>query len=779
MNQTIKPSADMPRVWQIVGPALLAALFFFAVCLNAAATVKMEAVLLILLTLSSVFLFYARMRERIKPPVLALALVVLLNGVSTLYAFSPKLAMYEFVKILTSFCLAMLLLAFSGGRDPGRQTAAVLSGCCAVAGLVSIDLLSTRWISTAVLSFLGQFTQDYANLSVVEEGVRMTSLFMNPNVFAGCIGLGVLLSLGLASTAEKPWERVVHLVCLSVSSLAFVLAFSMGACVMIVPAFLIFLALEKKERRAGLLIVMVETLVVTMLAAFPSSMTGLNAWEGVQPVPLLCTVGSAALLCALDLLLGKKLAEKLNRHGRMVIFLTAAILAGLLAFLTAAFLLTGGATLQPGQALRRAAYPEPGNWTITAEADGPLTVKVESQNRADTMMHTSTVLYDGPLSEAAFTVPEDSLVVYFNFTAGEQEVRLERADCSGERGSVGIPLRYKLLPGFIANRLQGLFANENAIQRLVFFSDGMKIFRRSPVVGLGLGAFENGVKSVQSFYYQTKYVHNHYIQALVDTGILGLLLFLGLLAVSGGAVWFARREGTILAPSLGAALAFMAGHCAVEVDFSHFSYLPIAFGVFAAINLSCGSALPVPGWARARKVQGGLLLGISALLVIFGVLLNNNMRAQSLAYETDSMSDLAEAARLDPFEWADHMLTYVMRAPDHSEDEAVQQQAEEFAARLETVNSNILPVYLAEYYLYTGNLEHAFAMLEKFVDYVAADASAWQRVFGLLQRYEADGEYFREGVSHLAGLLETWNAENMGTITLDGEMEAFIARMRS
>ena len=249
-------------------------------------------------------------------------------------------------------------------------------------------------------------------------------------------------------------------------------------------------------------------------------------------------------------------------------------------------------------------------------------------------------------------------------------------------------------------------------------------------------------------------------------------------ATNGFIRWPFVYEGLMIGV-LGAALAFMAGHCAVEVDFSHFSYLPIAFGVFAAINLSCGSALPVPGWARARKVQGGLLLGISALLVIFGVLLNNNMRAQSLAYETDSMSDLAEAARLDPFEWADHMLTYVMRAPDHSEDEAVQQQAEEFAARLETVNSNILPVYLAEYYLYTGNLEHAFAMLEKFVDYVAADASAWQRVFGLLQRYEADGEYFREGVSHLAGLLETWNAENMGTITLDGEMEAFIARMRS
>lgn len=765
----------MPRVWQIVGPALLAALFFFAVCLNAAATVKMEAVLLILLTLSSVFLFYARMRERIKPPVLALALVVLLNGVSTLYAFSPKLAMYEFVKILTSFCLAMLLLAFSGGRDPGRQTAAVLSGCCAVAGLVSIDLLSTRWISTAVLSFLGQFTQDYANLSVVEEGVRMTSLFMNPNVFAGCIGLGVLLSLGLASTAEKPWERVVHLVCLSVSSLAFVLAFSMGACVMIVPAFLIFLALEKKERRAGLLIVMVETLVVTMLAAFPSSMTGLNAWEGVQPVPLLCTVGSAALLCALDLLLGKKLAEKLNRHGRMVIFLTAAILAGLLAFLTAAFLLTGGATLQPGQALRRAAYPEPGNWTITAEADGPLTVKVESQNRADTMMHTSTELYRGPLSQAAFTVPEDSLVVYFTFTAGEA-VRLEAAGFTGEGGSGSLPLGYRLLPDFAANRLQGLLANQNAIQRLVFFEDGLKLFRRSPLIGLGLGAFENARRSVQPFCYVTRYVHNHYIQTLLETGMAGFVLLLGLFAVPAAAVWRGRRQGEALAPALGAALVFMAGHAMVEVVFSYYAYLPIAFGVFAVISLCC--PLPAP-FLEKRGVRGGLLLGASALLVVFGILLNCNMIARSMAQDTEDLSVLSRAAQLDRFEWAEYMLAYVDHAAQQDVTPEERRQADAYADRLSQLDSNTVPLHLAGYYLRTGRLEQGLAMAEKYVRYTASDSACWQRAFGLLSMYETEDPLFREAVVHMAELMETWNEEHMGEIVLDENAAALIARMRS
>lgn len=151
------------------------------------------------------------------------------------------------------------------------------------------------------------------------------------------------------------------------------------------------------------------------------------------------------------------------------------------------------------------------------QAGGDVSVTIESQNMQDTMMHTSSVLYEGSADGASFTVPEDSMVVYFNFSA-DQTTALESAAYQGEAGSGSVPLGYKLLPGFIANRMQGLRANQNAIQRLVFFQDGMKLFRQSPILGLGLGGFQNNVYSVQDFYYTTKYIHNHYIQALVGHG---------------------------------------------------------------------------------------------------------------------------------------------------------------------------------------------------------------------------------------------------------------------
>lgn len=768
--------APAQAAWWWGGLALGSGLFFLAQCLCAASTSKSTVALLILVTLSAAFLFYERLRDRLKPPILALALVVLADGLSTAYAVSGKFALTEFLKVMAAFCLALLLLAFTGREKPERRAAEVLAVCCAIGGLVSIDLLSTRWISDPVLAFLSQFTPDFSNQSVVEEGVRIISLFFNPNVFAGFMGLGVLLSLGLAVTAEKTGERALCLVCLSVNSLAFILAFSMGACAAIAPAFLVFLALAGKERWAGSLILMVETLAVTMLAAFPISMTSMTAWDGVRPIPLLCTVGGAAALCALDLLLGRRMAAMLAGHGRAVLCFSAAVLAGLVVVVIAAYHLTTGVTLQAGEFLRRSAYPEPGAYTLRLEGSGDPVVIIESQNRVDTMMHTSSELYRGALSQAAFTVPEDSMVVWFTFYA-DGETRLDLVEFTGEAGSGGVPLAYRLLPGFIANRLQGLWANQNAIQRFVFFEDGLKLFRRSPVIGLGLGAFENGVRSVQTFRYNTKYAHNHYIQTMAETGIIGLTLFLGLLAVSAVSVWRGREKP--LAPALGAALVFMAVHGAVELVFSTFCYLPIAFGVFAVIDLCCGDSIPLPAWTEKGAVRNGLALGILALQLVFGILLGCNITAQNIGKTATTLAELEQAAALDPFEWADYMLSYVISSARPGVAEEDRQKADQFALRLGKVDSNTIPIYLAEYYLRTDRAEEALVQAERYVLYVSADGSVWQETFELLEKYEQDTETYRAGVVRIADLLDAWNEENMGYIGVDDHARAFIDRMRT
>ena len=341
-------------------------------------------------------------------------------------------------------------------------------------------------------------------------------------------------------------------------------------------------------------------------------------------------------------------------------------------------------------------------------------------------------------------------------------------------GAVPSNWGYKLLPGFVANRLQGLFANQNAIQRVVFFEDGMKLFQRSPIVGLGMGAFENGYASVQSFYYTTRYVHNHYIQSLIETGVVGLILFLGVLLVSAAAVWksLRREESHPLTPALGACLVFMAGHAAVEVVFSSNFYLPLAFAAFALISVCCGGTLPLlPGRVR---IQTWAPRVCAILVAVYTCLLGGNMIAQNL-FQTPTYGNMAFAAQLDRFEWSDYLVSYVYNAAsDDSASDEIKANMERYAQRLEQVDSNIIPYYLAESYFNLGRTEDAFRMLEKYVTYVSSDPQTWEDAFLLIMSNVEESDTFRTGVARIYQLLEEWNEENMGTIELNSTIMTFI-----
>lgn len=754
-------------------------MFFLVVCLLSAFTLKKIALYLIVLTLTLAVLRFSRLRDRVTIPLLALALYVLMNGASTFYAMSGKFALYQFLRILSAFCLALILLAVAPGRgvESVRWIASILEGFVALSALVSIDMISTHLISDPFLVLLSGITPDYLELDALVPGTRMNSIFTNPNVFAGIAGIGVMLSLGLAMSAARKRERAVHASCLAVTSLAFVLAFSMGGSGTIAVAFLAYLALESQERRPRLFLLMAETLAVTLISAMVVSATSFNAWKTPRPIPLACAVLSAAVLSVLEVWINPKLSEKLHGHGRIAaIFLGGAAIL-IAAYAVLAFKLTGPVHLEPGERLYRSIYPSPGEYTLDIQADGPVNVIVTSRSEMEIILRRSQNLYQGLANGATFVVPEESIVVYLQI-GSEQLINIERLDCLGAGETVKVPLRYKILPGFMANRLQGLFANRSVMERLVFFEDGMKLFRRSPIFGLGLGGFENGIKSVESYYYETKYVHNHYIQALVDTGMIGLLLFLGVIMSSGIVIFRVRRKESFhpMVPALGGVLVYMAAHGGVEVDFSIYSYLPIAFASFALIGLCCQEARPES--KKKRTIRTGAVLGIFVPLAAFAILLTGNLKAASLVDREPTMGSLVRAAQLDKFEWADYMLSYVMSSMDISVGENVRAQADKYAYRLSQVNSNTIPIYLAEYYLHLGRTELGLEMAEKYTAYTASDSKTWQAAFDLLERYEEDTETFRSGVKRLAEQMDAWNLENLGTVQVSEASMAFIARMR-
>lgn len=771
-------SLSLPKVSVKAALPLCAAAFFLLVCLSAVSTVKTAAVICIFAALAGGIAGFKRLRDRFTLPMAALALFVAMGGISTFYAVSGKFALQEFLKLLISFCVAAFMLAVTPGEgaSPARRIASVLESFTAFAGLVSIDMISTRILSGAVTGFLRLFSENYSeSFTGLEVGTRINSIFQNPNVFGSIVGLGVLLSLGLALSADNRRERTGHIICLYLNALSFLLAFSMGSIAFIAVAFVVYLLTELSERRAHLFVLMVETLMLTLVSTALISMTSFDAWDGINIVPLACAVIGAAALWLADRFVGQPLGGKLAAHGKLLTVIICAVLAGLITFALLAYHLTGPITLAEGESVRRSAYPAPGEYTLNAQADGNVRVTVKYQNKLDTMMHTETQLYRGDLSEATFTVPEDSLVVYFTFSSKEGAA-LEHVECVGE-STYSIPLGYRLLPSFIANRLQGLFANENAIQRTVFFEDGMKLFARRPVFGLGLGSYENAIKSVQSFFYETKYAHNHYIQTLAETGIAGLLLFILMFVVSAAAVWFDRRkkaESHPLTPALGAALVFMAGHAIMEVTFSYYAYLPIAFGVIALISLCCGNALPIPQ-PVSRKVQSGAVIACAALVAVFACFLFGNLSAASLVSRAPTMASLAKAASIDKFEYADHMLSYVVSSSKFKDNTEVQEQAAQFVEDLSELDSNTVPIYLASYYFSFGLTRDALNMVEKYLHYCASDENAWAKALALVKAGYSNTDAYNDGVARIAQFYQEWTSNNIGTITLSEADQEFLS----
>ncbi len=766
-------------VWRACAPYLAAILFFAGIMACTGSLVKTTAAILVPVTIVVAILRFKTLSARITLPLVALALVVLMDGLSAIWAVSGKFALTQVLKPIASFCIALLLLCLVKGEgvQPGRKIAAILERAAALTGLVSIDMFSTRILSAPVLALLGLFSEDFSSLTVVERGTRMTSLLENPNVFASFMGLGVLLSLGLALSSESARERTAHVACLFLNSLSFVLAFSLGASAFIAAAFLVYLALETRQRRADLFLLMVETFVLTLCAAMLVSATSFQKTDAIQPIPILCAVLGAAALCAADRFVGARVSERLRQNGKVLAAAVALIVALLGVYAAAGLNVTGAAEMAAGEHLRRSAYPGPGEYTLSVEADGELNMSIISQNRQETMMHTNTLLYKGAADGASFTVPEDSLVLYFDFTAGE-DLTVSSMTYAGAGGSGSVPLDYKLLPGFITTRLQGLFANQNAIQRLVFFEDGMKLFRRSPVIGLGLGSYESALCSVQSFYYETRYAHNQYVQALCETGVIGCALFVLLIAVSAAAVLFERRKKEAAHPltaALGAALVLMAGHAFMEVTFSYYAYLPMAFAVFALIGLCCADAIPLPRLDAA--VRGGVLIGFCALLAVFAYFLYGNMLARSIVEKQGTFQALDRAIELDKYEWTDYMLSYVTSAPNAVEDEQIMARVDECATRLSQVKSNIIPYHLAAYYFWLGERERGMEMVEKYVSYVASNPETWTQAYSLLEaNFDNTLEYI-DGVERVYQIMLDWNADNLGEITLDDQSRSFLEYM--
>ena len=459
---------------------------------------------------------------------------------------------------------------------------------------------------------------------------------------------------------------------------------------------------------------------------------------------LLANAGVSALL---ELTVSARLSAVLERHEKLAFGVLIAVALGAAVYIAAALKVTGPYTF--GSFIDRSAKLGVGEHTVTVEADGEVTGWIYSWDTLGMLTGERTSLHYGKVEqEVTIHVPEGSEICGFNFSA-EPGVTIYRAVIDGVQE---IPLNFRLLPGFAANRLQTISASSSPIIRAMYRQDALRLWRFSPVVGNGIGAFETGVTSVQDYPYETRYVHQHYLQVLLEDGVIGLALFAGALAAMLLALWKKRKQTPEsqyywLYPALCAEFVMNGLQMCWDVSMSMIVFLCMTYALYGLIVATCAepfaekAAAEENGKKKKAQAKGpdtSLLarnIGIGFTAVVLLTLCGNlyaTSKANAPVGSTDEfMSNLSAAARLDLYEHNDQKLSYVVASLNEG-GEVYRAQADEYAAQLAGAQSNTIPRYLVGYYLQTEQYDKAIDEAILGASYSASDADTWDDCAALL-----------------------------------------------
>lgn len=677
------------------------------------------------------------------PSVLFVAGYVFVSGFSIFHAISGKFFLREFSKIFFAELLCFLVILL-GKRtlDFGKQLLMILAGVAVLFGLCSVEAASTGLIRL----FLEHFSAFLGTFLWFEPGTRLVGIIGNANVLASVLAFGVIFSVMLLYSAENKKEKLFFAVYSGITAYAFLLCFSMGALACFSVSVVLYLVFSGKERSA--------VLIRMLIIAFPTLVFGFLAFpcferDGIFRIfPLLLLSMDITVVYFLETRASETLVGYMEQHGKLVLRILCGICIACVAFLFAAYHVSVPHTF--GKILYRSAYPKAGTHHLELQADGDVTVQIISQTRAQTMMHTNTEIYQGTAKDAVFTVPEGSVVCYFTFSA-EPGTKLSLASIDGKEK---IRLKYLLLPGSIANRLQGLWANQNFTQRLVFHRDGLRLFLKHPILGNGVGAFEAAVTSIQDFYYETKYVHNHYIQILLETGLAGFVFYAGALLYLLFLLIKKRKQAEEagygkICPALISALVMLMLHSAVEISLSSVVFLCMAYMLFGIIALFLDEpffGIPEKKGERYMISNGNDSIGIisigirvaeSLAKIAFALTIIGNLYAGQLANgaaktESRFFRQIEEAASLDLYDKNDYKLSYLYRVAASGANDHLQ-RANQYAEELLHVQSNSIPEALTSFYIQTGQFEHAVQAAMAGAVFSASDAKVWNYCISMLR----------------------------------------------
>ena len=761
----------------------------YSVLLFFAMTVQTSTVSMILCALAFLSLLgkkpLSRFEQRLSVPVLGLLAFAIVYGAAAIDSPFSANAQSEFYKFIAAFSLAVILLA----RFDRRHVPGLLWGGASVStviALISLDMSCGQVLFGPFNALMNVLGTDYTSALPEYFTARVNGLYNDANVTACLFSLALFAALYLLKNSTCIWRRLAASLLAGVNAVSLLLTGSRGALLCFGVSCLVWLLVERMDR-VGLFLLLAETAVTMIAAAAPASSM---VTRGDETAVALCLF-SGLILFALDVLAGRRLEPVLSSHKKAALAAVGAVAVICAAYGVAAMTVKGPYTFDSAERVVRQADLPAGTYTLTAPLGEDVRVVLLGQTAYEKLIDQYETLYDSTSGETEFTVPEGLVMTRWQLyaPAGTVVERVELSD--GQR----FQLDYPLLPAFIADRLLLGMGNSFTL-RMEFDKDAWKIFSTAPLLGHGLGSTENLTRSVQSFQYESKYAHNHLLQTLSDTGLVGTVFALAFVL---GSAWLClqavRKEKDSLAAALLAAWVMMNLHSLMEINFSVRGFKCFAY-VLLVIPALLWAERPAGETAKARKQAKtvGILvaIGYALYLAVFGGLLESARMTDRKAdqFQTSDVYEyldfLRGCVRGNVFDHDFYQRNYVANAvqlndPSYNGDMLKYVSALRASGTYE--NDSALAQY---YYLPRQSWDDLFACSLEGIHQVRSSPDGWNYQMDfyrteVLPAMGADNvSAFVDGVLALGDALDAMNTEGrLETVELNETNQSFLRLCRS
>lgn len=767
----------------------------YSVLLFFAMTVQTGTVSMILCGLAFLSLLgkkpLSRFGQRLSVPVLGLLAFAVVYGAAAVYTPFGTSGMKEFYKFIAAFSLAVILLArFERKHVPGLLWGG--ASVSTVIALVSLDMNCARVLFGPFNALMNALGTDYTSALQESAAARVNGLYNDANVTAALFSLAIFAALYLLKSSTCVWRRLAASLLAGVNAVSLLLTGSRGALLCFAIACLVWLIAERVNR-VGLFLLLAETAVTMIAAGVPASSM---ASRGNETAVALCLF-SGLILFALDALAGRRLGAALNGNQKAALATVGALCAVAVGLCAAMLLHTGPYTFEADDSSVTYILPDgvKGDVTVTGDIDSDPMVVVTYETLWNVYYGDAEYLYNGPFSQCAFTVPEDAVNVYIAIT-GQAGETIRGLTVNGE---TEMTLRYPWLPEAISSRLlsTNLLKNNSFVRRVEFDKDAWKIFSTAPIFGRGLGSTENLTRSVQSFQYESKYTHNHLLQTMADTGLIGTVFALAFVL---GSAWLClravRKEKDSLAAALLAAWVMMNLHSLMEINFSVRGFKCFAYVLLALPILLYAKPLAAGDTQKARKMAktaGLALLACFALyLAVFGGLLERARMTDRKAenFQTSDVYEYLDFLRVcvrgDVFDHDSYQRNYVATAVQ-MDDWKYNSDLLKYVKQLRTSGTYENDSALARYYyLPRQEWDELFDCSLEGIRQVRSSPDGWnlqmdfyrEEVLPAMGADNADA--FMDGVLALGEALDAMNAEGrLETVELNETNQSFLTLCRS